>query len=53
MKKTLSGLIVITCQFLIVGLFFGTVNNTDVKIEKHVSTIHNGNLNKILMYNII
>ena len=47
MKKTLSGLIVITCQFLIVGLFFGTVNNTDVKIEKHVSTIHNGNLNKI------
>ena len=47
MKKTISNLIVISCQLLIVGLFLGTVFNDDVKLEKHVSTIHNENLNKI------
>ena len=47
MKKTVSGLIVICCQLLIVGLFLGTVFNDDVKLEKHVSTIHNENLDKI------
>lgn len=47
MKKTLSGLIVIACQCLVVGLFLGTVSNDKVKIEKYVSTIHNDNLNKI------
>ena len=47
MKKTVSGLIVIACQCLIVGLFLGTLNNKDIKVEKYVSTIHNGNLNKI------
>ena len=47
MKKALSGLLVIACQCFIVGLFFGTLNNDDVKIDKHVSTIHNENLNKI------
>ena len=46
MKKTISNLIVISCQLLIVGLFLGTVFD-DVKLEKHVSTIHNENLNKI------
>ena len=47
MRKTFVGLTVIAMQFLIVGLFFGTVCNDNVKIEKHVSTIHNENLNKI------
>ena len=47
MKRTVIGLIVISCQLLIVGFFFGTVFNDDVRVEKHVSTIHNDNLNKI------
>lgn len=47
MRKTMSSLIVIACQLLIVGLFFGTVFNDDIRLEKHVSTIHNDNLNKI------
>ena len=47
MKKTLSGLIVIACQCLVVGMFLGTVSNDNVKVEKYVSTIHNDNLNKI------
>ncbi len=47
MKKAITGLLVITCQCFIVGLFFGTLNNNDIKVEKHVSTIHNENLNKI------
>ena len=47
MKRTVSSLIVMSCQLLIVGLFLGTVFNDDVQLEKHVSTIHNENLNKI------
>ena len=47
MRKTISSLLVIGCQLLIVGLFFGTVFNNDIRLEKHVSTIHNENLNKI------
>lgn len=47
MKKTAVGLSIIGCQMLVAGLFLGTVFNKDVNIEKHVSTIHNGNLNKI------
>ncbi len=47
MKRTIINIFVISCQLLIVGLFFGTVFNKDVNIEKHVSTIHNENLNKI------
>lgn len=47
MKRKVSNLIVIASQLLIVGLFFVTVFGTDIKIEKHVSTIHNKNLNKI------
>ena len=47
MKRTVSNLIVISCQLLIVGLFFGTVFNDDIKVEKYVSTIHNNNLDKI------
>lgn len=47
MRRTVSNLIVITCQLLIVGLFFGTVFNDDIKVEKYVSTIHNKNLDKI------
>lgn len=47
MRRTVSGLIVIGCQLLTVGLFFGTVFNNDIKVEKYVSTIHNKNLNKI------
>lgn len=47
MRRTVSNLIVIVFQLLIVGLFFGTVFNDDVKVEKYVSTIHNKNLDKI------
>ena len=47
MRRTVSNLIVIGCQLLIVGLFFGTVFNNDIKVEKYVSTIHNKNLDKI------
>lgn len=47
MKRTVTNLLVIGTQFLIVGLFFGTVFNDDVRLEKHVSTIHNENLDKI------
>ncbi len=47
MRKTVSSLMVIGTQFLIVGLFFTTVFNEEVKVEKHVSTVHNENLNKI------
>lgn len=47
MRRTVSNLIVIGSQLLIVGLFFVTVFNSDIKVKKHVSTIHNENLNKI------
>ena len=47
MRRTVSNLIVIASQLLIVGLFFVTVFNSDIKLEKHVSIIHNENLNKI------
>ena len=47
MKRRISGLIVIGSQLLIVGLFFVTMFNDDIKVEKHVSIIHNENLNKI------
>ena len=47
MRRTISNLLVIGCQLLIVGLFFGTIFNDDIRLEKHVSTIHNENLNKI------
>lgn len=47
MKRRISGLIVIGSQLLIVGLFFVTVFSSDIKVQKQVSTIHNGNLNKI------
>ena len=47
MRRTIIGLMVIGCQLLIVGFFFGTIFNNDVRVEKHVSTIHNDNLNKI------
>ena len=47
MRRTISSLLIIACQLLIVGLFFGTIFNDNVKLEKYVSTIHNENLNKI------
>ena len=47
MKKTVINVFVIGSQLLIVGLFFGTIFNNDINVEKHVSTIHNANLNKI------
>lgn len=47
MRKSISNLIVISSQLLIVGLFFGTIFNKDISVEKHVSIIHNENLNKI------
>ena len=45
MGRKVPGLIVIASQLLIVGIFFVTVFNNDIKVEKHVSTIHNENLN--------
>lgn len=47
MRRTVSNLIVIASQLLIVGLFFVTIFNSDIKLDKHVSIIHNENLNKI------
>ena len=47
MRKSISNLIVISSQLLIVGLFFVTIFNNDISVEKHVSIIHNENLNKI------
>ena len=47
MKRKVSSLIVIASQLLIVGVFFVTVFNSDIKVEKHVSVVHNENLNKI------
>ena len=47
MRRTVSNLLVIGSQFLIVGLFFTTVFSNDIKVEKYVNTIHNENLDKI------
>lgn len=47
MRRTVSNLIIIGTQLLIVGLFFVTVFNNDVRFEKYVSTVHNENLDKI------
>ena len=47
MRRRISSLIVIGSQLLIVGLFFVTIFNSDIKIEKYVSIIHNENLDKI------
>jgi len=47
MRRTVSNLLVIGTQLSIVGLFFVTFFNNDVMVEKYVSTVHNGNLNKI------
>lgn len=47
MNRKVSNLIVIACQLLIVGLFFVTVFSEDIILEKHVSVVHNENLDKI------
>ena len=47
MKSRLSGLIVIVSQLLIVGLFFVTIFNNDIKVMKYTSVVHNENLDKI------
>lgn len=47
MRRTVSNLLIVGLQVLIVGLFFVTVFGNEVNIAKHVSTIHNENLNKI------
>lgn len=47
MGRKVPSLIVIASQLLIVGLFFVTVFNEEITFEKHVSIIHNENLNKI------
>ena len=48
MRKTVSNLLVVGTQLLIVGLFFTTILSNDMKEVKHVSTIHNNNLNNLL-----
>ena len=47
MKRTISGLVVIVCQVLIVGFFFTNVFSKNNQLETYVSTIHNENLDKI------
>lgn len=47
MRRTVSNLLVVGTQLLIVGLFFTTVFTNDIKVNKHVSIIHNDNLDKI------
>lgn len=47
MKKAVINLFIISSQLFIVGLFCGTMFNKNVNVEKHVSTIHNENLDKI------
>ena len=47
MMRKVSHLIVVASQLLLVGLFFVKNFNTDIKVQKHVNTIHNENLNKI------
>ena len=47
MNRKVSSLIVIVSQLLMVGIFFVIGFSSDIQVEKHVSTIHNENLNKI------
>ena len=47
MRNKVAGLVVIASQLLLVGFFCRVDLNNDVVVEKHVSTIHNENLNKI------
>ncbi len=47
MRKAIGYSALIATQLLMVGLFCAPIINKDVEIEKHVSTIHNENLNKI------
>ena len=47
MKGKVAPLIVIGSQLLLVGLFFVINFNEEIILKKHVSTVHNENLNKI------
>lgn len=47
MNRKVSHLIVVSSQLLLVGLFFVTSFNDEIKVQKYVSTVHNENLNKI------
>lgn len=47
MRRTVSNLLVIGTQLLIVGLFFTTVFINDIKVNENVSVVNNDNLNKI------
>lgn len=47
MRRKVSNLMVIASQLLIVGLFFVTIFTNDIAAQKHVSIVHNDNLNKI------
>ena len=49
MRRKVSNLIVIASQLLIVGLFFVTIFNNDIRVKKYGSIVHNDNLNKIAM----
>ena len=49
MKGKVSHLIVIASQLLLVGLFFVINFKDEINMQKHVSTVHNENLNKIAM----
>jgi hypothetical protein len=47
MRRKFSGFMVIASQLFIVGLFLVTSLSEENNVEKHVSIIHNNNLNKI------
>lgn len=47
MRKTVTNLSVIAFQLLVVVLFFATVFNNDIKVERYVNVIHNNNSKKI------
>jgi len=47
LKKTIPFLLIVSGQFLIVGLFFVNVIRSDANVNKYVSVIHNENLDKI------
>ena len=47
MKGKVAPLIIIGGQLFLVGLFFVINFNEEISLQKHVSTVHNENLNKI------
>ena len=47
MKKAIINIFVIIAQLLIIGFFFGTFFNFDVRVEEYSKVVYNKNLDKI------